>query len=141
MGAGGMRTRRMLEGKEEMVGVAGRTFRDVWGERVEVLMEALLDDMEEALECVWTWWMLRMEDTDEEVERIPAEERRLDERGVRGAGESEERCEGVRVRGRGVGVLLCWYWRYCCLGVMSRSGVVPASLFVGDRLALTGLSS
>lgn len=53
---GGWRTTRMLEGNEEVVGVAGRTFTEWWGERVG--METLdmdpepLEDVEEALECV-----------------------------------------------------------------------------------------
>jgi hypothetical protein len=46
----------MLEGKEEVVGVAGRTLTEWWGERVG--REALdmepepFEDVEEALECV-----------------------------------------------------------------------------------------
>ena len=33
MGAGVVRTRRILEGKDEIVGVAGRTLTEVWGDR------------------------------------------------------------------------------------------------------------
>ncbi len=50
----------MLEGKAEVVGVAGRTLTEAWGDReilpmvaeAGLLME--LDEVEEALECVWT---------------------------------------------------------------------------------------
>ncbi len=53
---GGWRTMRMLEGKADVVGVAGRTLTEVWGERetllmlveVEVVME--FEEVEEALE-------------------------------------------------------------------------------------------
>ena len=75
----------MLEGKAEVMGVAGRTLTEVWGERetlvmgleVDVVME--LEEVEEALEWVWTWWMLRMEETEDEVDlrpRRPVEGRR-----------------------------------------------------------------
>lgn len=33
---GEARTRRMLEGNAEMVGVAGRTLTDVWGDREDL---------------------------------------------------------------------------------------------------------
>ena len=81
------RTMRMLEGKAEVVGVAGRTLMELWGERVggleegraEDWMEVEVEEVEEALECECAWWMLRMEETDEEVDlrpRRPCEERR-----------------------------------------------------------------
>ena len=60
---GEARTKRMLEGKALMVGVAGRTLTEVWGERAErpppvlegkaeecTLLE--FEEIEEALECV-----------------------------------------------------------------------------------------
>lgn len=75
----------MLEGNADVVGVAGRTLTEVWGERetllrfveVEAVME--FEEVEEALECVCTWWMLRMEEIEEEVDlrpRRPVEGRR-----------------------------------------------------------------
>ena len=45
----------------------------------EELTEFEVEDVEEALEWLWTWWMLRMEEMDEEVDlrpRRPADERR-----------------------------------------------------------------
>lgn len=73
----------MLEGKVVVVGVEGRTLTEVCGER-PVVFEALLvdgkaeewteldvEEVDEALEWVWTWWMLRMELTDEEVDFRP----------------------------------------------------------------------
>lgn len=42
-------------------------------------MELDADEVDEALEWVWTWWMLRIEDTEDDVDlrpRRPAEERR-----------------------------------------------------------------
>jgi hypothetical protein len=81
----------MLEGKVEEVGVAGSTlmllcgdFRWLWLWLWPDMLTAgeamLAEDVEEALECVW-WWcgMLRMEDTDEDVDlrpRRPPDERR-----------------------------------------------------------------
>jgi hypothetical protein len=96
------RTTRMLDGKEDVVGVAGRTLTLLWGLRpsfmfVEVVGLARDVDCElvlEALECEWWWWMLRMEETDEEVDlrpRRPAELRLYDECGVNGDGESDGR--------------------------------------------------
>lgn len=96
------RTRRMLLGKEEDVGVAGRTLMLLCGDLVslwawpetETAGEAMLaEEVEDALLCEW-WWcgMERMEDTDDEVDlrpRRPPEERRYEERGVRGAGDAE----------------------------------------------------
>ena len=102
---------RMLEGKcVVVVGVAGRILTEAWGERVVkvvVFMEAepdpwafvLLvvieaDDVDDALECEWTWWMLRTDDTEEDVDfrpRRPALERRYEDRGVNGEGERELR--------------------------------------------------
>ena len=82
----------MLEGNVVAVGVDGRTFTELCGERQLVLVALLIDgnaeewtelevdDVEEALEWVWTWWMLRMELTDEDVDlrprrpTVPAEE-------------------------------------------------------------------
>jgi hypothetical protein len=53
---GGWRTTRMLEGKEEVVGVAGRTLTEWCGERVGIetldMEPEPLEDVEEALECV-----------------------------------------------------------------------------------------
>jgi hypothetical protein len=80
----------MLVGKEVDVGVAGRTLTDEWGDRGTLwgaetetageAMETEAEDVDDALLCVWWWWgMLRIEDTDEEVDlrpRRPPEERR-----------------------------------------------------------------
>lgn len=82
----GPRTTRMLVGKVELVGVAGRTLTEVWGERdlrpeTETAGEAMeAEDVEDALEWEW-WWcgMERIEETEEEVDlrpRRPPEERR-----------------------------------------------------------------
>lgn len=82
----GARTTRILEGKEELVGVAGRTFTEECGDFVlwpetETAGEASeAEDVDEALECEW-WWcgMERMEDMDDDVDfrpRRPPEERR-----------------------------------------------------------------
>lgn len=88
---GGARTSRMFEGNVVAVGVDGSTFTDVWGDRPVFMFEELLwvegkaeewteldvEEVDEALECVCTWWMLRMEETEEEVDlrpRSPAEE-------------------------------------------------------------------
>lgn len=53
---------------------------DAWPSRVvEVAVFREAEDVEEALEWVWTWWMERTEETDEEVDlrpRRPALERR-----------------------------------------------------------------
>lgn len=108
----------MLEGKLEEVGVAGRTLMLLWGD-LEGLCEWPLvetagetreaEDVDEAFECEW-WWcgMLRIEDTDDEVDfrpRRPPDERRYEDRGVSGAGDAEsllmdpEPC--VEPRGRG----------------------------------------
>jgi hypothetical protein len=69
-----------------------------------------MEDVDEAFECEW-WWcgIERIEDTDEEVDlrprRPPPEERRYEERGVRGAGLAERRRvlpePLVEMRGRG----------------------------------------
>lgn len=77
----------MLEGKEEVVGVAGRILTELWGERdgrfvggrAEDWTELDVEDVELALEWLGTWWMLRMEETEDEVDlrpRRPVEERR-----------------------------------------------------------------
>lgn len=75
----------MLEGKAEVVGVAGRTLMELWGERAGLVgraeegIELEVEEVEEALECECAWWMLRMEETEEEVDlrpRMPCEERR-----------------------------------------------------------------
>ncbi len=56
----GWRTTRMLEGKAEVVGVAGRTLTEVCGERVvllrlvEVEVVKEFEEVEEALEWLWT---------------------------------------------------------------------------------------
>ena len=66
-----------------------------------------VDEVDEALECVCTWWMLRMDETEEEVDfrprRPPDERRKLDECGVRGTGESETRWLVTRDRGARTG--------------------------------------
>jgi len=79
----------MLEGKDEDVGVAGRTLMLLCGD-LDGLCECPLtepegeaseaEDMDDAL--LWEWWwcgMDRIEDTDEDVDfrpRRPPEERR-----------------------------------------------------------------
>jgi hypothetical protein len=112
------RTRRIADGNADDVGVAGRIFTDpelCGDERVCLCDETLgdlieTDDVDDAFECVWWWYgMLRMLDTDEEVDlrpRRPPDERRYDDRGVSGAGEAERRRSEpepcVVVRGRDV---------------------------------------
>lgn len=78
----------MLEGKDDDVGVAGRTlmllcgdFEGLWEPLTEPAGEASeAEEMDEAL--LWVWWWCgieRMEDTDEDVDfrpRRPPEERR-----------------------------------------------------------------
>ena len=89
----------MVEGNAVVEGVAGRTLTELCGERdtrfkADEFTEFVVEDVEEAFEWVWTWWMLRIEETDEEVDlrpRRPADGRRYEECGVRGAGESEDR--------------------------------------------------
>ena len=74
----------MLEGKEDVVGVAGRTLSEVCGERddlrlmAEEFTELEVDEVDEALEWEGTWWILRTDETDEDVDLRPwrpAEER------------------------------------------------------------------
>jgi hypothetical protein len=71
----------MLDGKDEDVGVAGRTFTLAWGDLASLCEwpdtltagEATdAEDVEEALECEW-WWCgrERIEETDEEVDFLP----------------------------------------------------------------------
>jgi hypothetical protein len=76
---------RTFEGKEEVVGVAGRTLTLVCGdfarfEAVETEGDASeAEEVDEALECEWWWWMERTEETEELVDfrpRRPAEDRR-----------------------------------------------------------------
>jgi hypothetical protein len=100
------RTRRMFEGKEEEVGVAGRTFMLLWGDLpclleypdTDTAGEATdADEVDEALECEW-WWrgMERIEDMDEDVDfrpRRPPEDRRYEDRGVNGAGDADSRLD------------------------------------------------
>ena len=67
----------MFEGKVEKVGVAGRTLTEVCGEReglekaAEEWIELVVEDVEEALEWLGTWWILRIEETEEEVDLRP----------------------------------------------------------------------
>lgn len=58
------RPRRILDGNEAFVGVAGRTLTDAWGDLgidvlcVETEIEGevmLMEEVDEALEWVW-WW-------------------------------------------------------------------------------------
>ena len=77
-----VRTRRMFEGKDEDVGVAGSTLMLLWGDLVslcgwlpdtDTAGEAMdAEDVDEALECEW-WWcgIERIEDTDEDVDFLP----------------------------------------------------------------------
>lgn len=94
-------------------------------------MEAEAEEVEDALEAECRcWWMLRMEDTEEDVDLRPRrpEERRKDECGVSGDGEREVRFwtepaeEVVETRGR-----CCWgagkverAWRSGRWGVLVR---------------------
>jgi hypothetical protein len=73
-----------LLGKVEEVGVAGSTLILLCGDFLGAMLtagEAMdAEEVDDAFECVW-WWcgMLRMEDTDEDVDlrpRRPPEERR-----------------------------------------------------------------
>jgi hypothetical protein len=76
------RTTRMLLGKDDEVGVAGRTFMLLCGDLVSLwpwlpVADAAgevmdMEDVEEALEWEW-WWcgMERMEETDEDVDFLP----------------------------------------------------------------------
>ena len=73
----------MFEGKDAAVGVAGRTLTEVCGERedfengTDECTEFEVDDVEDALEWEGIWWMLRMEETEEDVDfrpRRPPEE-------------------------------------------------------------------
>jgi hypothetical protein len=66
----------------------------------------MLDEVEEAFEREWwCWWMLRIEETDEEVDlrpRRPLLARRKVPRGVNGEGDNEVRLLGVvYIRGGG----------------------------------------
>jgi hypothetical protein len=83
------RTRRMLLGKVEDVGVAGSTFMLLCGDllslwewpEMETAGEAMLaDEVDDALLCEWWWWGIeRTDDTDDDVDlrpRRPPEERR-----------------------------------------------------------------
>lgn len=99
----------MFEGKAEAVGVEGRTLMELCGERewrrvggrAEDRTELEVEDVDDAFEWVCTWWMLRMEETEDEVDlrpRRPVEERLYDECGVRGDGERESRCRGFVTR-------------------------------------------
>ena len=62
----------------------GRTLTDVCGDRLIIFADAVgvskpFDDTEEALECEWAWWMVRIDETEEEVDlrpRKPADDRR-----------------------------------------------------------------
>jgi hypothetical protein len=60
------------------------------------------EDVEDAFECVWLW-KDRMDETEEDVEFLPParrpEERRYDDRGVCGCGETELRLGGGVLRG------------------------------------------
>ena len=102
----GARTTRMLLGKLEVVGVDGSTLTDECGLRPAAAalllvaetegeaIEADADEVEDALEAEWRCsWMLRMEETEEVVDLRPRrpEERRNEECGVSGEGESEVR--------------------------------------------------
>jgi hypothetical protein len=76
----------MFVGKVVAVGVAGRTLTDVCGDLGTPLLpstldctELVLEEVEEVFECVCTWWRLRMDETEDEVDlrpRKPAEDRR-----------------------------------------------------------------
>ena len=107
----------MLEGKDEDVGVAGRTLMLLCGD-LDSLCEwpdvdtvgdtSEAEDVDDALLCEW-WWcgMLRIDDTDDDVDlrpRRPPEERRYEDRGVKGAGDADRRLTEpepcVEVRGR-----------------------------------------
>jgi hypothetical protein len=107
------RTNLKLLGKEVVVGVAGRTLTEWWGERPMALTllpppppapvavdTDPLELVDEALEWewwCWCWWMERMDETELDVDLRPrrpcwwpADERRT-VRGVRGEGERDWR--------------------------------------------------
>ena len=79
------RTRRTLLGRRlEAPGVVGSTLTDGCGDldTRAVGVDAdptLLEDTDDALECVCVWWMLRIDEMDDEVDlrpRSPADDRR-----------------------------------------------------------------
>lgn len=108
------RTTRILLGRwEAAFGVVGRTLTEALGDlgaaladapaSVEVV-SALFDDADDALERECLWWILRTEETDEDVDlrpRRPAEDRRYELRGVRGDGDKELRLLELPLNGRG----------------------------------------
>ena len=79
-------TRRILLGNlDDAPGVVGSTLSDECGDLAggrAVGVDAdptLFDEIDDAFEWVWAWWMLRMEDIEDEVDlrpRKPVEERR-----------------------------------------------------------------
>lgn len=156
-----LRTNRMLLGNRVFaVGVAGSIFTDECGDR-DILVDAagvdtvsrLFVDAEDAFECVRAWWMLRIEDTDDEVDlrpRSPADDRRYELRGVWGAGDSELRCDPRLVRvyelrwcayDAPLGVrLLALDDRFTVVGVgkSMRPGLVACSCFLLASWFLSG---
>lgn len=81
--------------------------------------------------CVCTWWILRTDETDDDVDlrpRSPADPRRYEDRGVSGAGDSE---------GRGVNVdeAMKTVW---LLDVRLARGVLSGDIASGDRSRGTG---
>lgn len=107
------------------------------------VMEA--EEVEEAFECVWWWWgMERMDEMEEEVDlrpRRPPEERRYEERGVSGEGESEALFPAEETLGRAAmcveGVTPVWWvWtlevRFAAEGRRADSGEEVCSVMVGD---------
>lgn len=82
---GAPRTSRMPLGKwDDALGVVGRTLTDVCGDRLTIFADAVgvsrpFEDTEDALECECAWWIVRMDETDDEVDlrpRRPADDRR-----------------------------------------------------------------
>ena len=85
-----------MDGTALVVGVAGSTITECCGYRGVLVVDAIeLDDVDDALECVWWWWWIdRTEETDDDVDflpRSPADGRRNEERGVTGDGDNELR--------------------------------------------------
>lgn len=74
----------MLGSREDAPGVVGSTLTDGWGDldgrAVGVDADpTLFDEMDDALECECVWWMLRIEEIEDDVDlrpRNPPAERR-----------------------------------------------------------------
>lgn len=142
----------MLDGKVVFVGVAGSTFTlacgdlAVLGPEIDMVGDVMeAEEVELALECVWWWCGIdRIDEMDEDVDlrpRRPPEERRYEERGVRGEGERDRRLPEEETRGRAAtyvdGAAPAWWaWRLelrlTFVGRRFDSGEETRSGWVGD---------